>query len=311
MVEARQSWGAKELKGRLRRDAGRGEAKRMEQTVAGPKSKLALITGASGGIGEAFARLLAEEGHDLFIVARNDNELNRLSGVLSSRHQVRVTPLALDLSVPGAGKRVMKELKSRGLEPSLLINNAGFGLTGAATELSVDEQLNMIDLNVRALTDLTTRLLPGLIARGSGGIINVASVAGFVPGPYMAVYYASKAFVLSYGDALSAELEGTGVRVTTVCPGPVETGFQARAGSEGSRWMKLARMATAQDTAKAGWFAYGQGARVCVPGVGNKISATAGRLLPRAMVLPVMRFLQKPVATAKEAKHAKEAQETN
>ena len=165
-----------------------------------------LITGASGGIGEAFAVLLASEGYSLGLVARNEGELNRVKGVISARHEVEVDVFPIDLGLPDSGERLAASLEQRGFSPRHSINNAGFGLAGNAVDLARDEQLRMIDLNVRALTDLTLRFLPSMIQRRSGGIINVASVAGFMPGPGMAVYFATKAYVLSFSDALSEEL---------------------------------------------------------------------------------------------------------
>ena len=254
------------------------------------RSKLALITGASRGIGEAFAHLLAKDGYRLVIVARSENELNRVSGVLSSKHDVSVVPIALDLGEPHAGAALAKELQGRGLVPDVIVNNAGYGLLGPASELPLDEQLGMIDVNVRALTDLSLRFLPGLLAgQGRRGIINVASLAAFLPGPNMAVYYATKAYVLSFSEALGSEVKDRGVTVTAVCPGMVPTGFQARAGMEESRAYRMAPKMTAGDVALAGWAGFQRGDKVVLPGIMTRMTALAMQAIPNRMLLPLVR----------------------
>jgi len=248
-----------------------------------------LITGASGGIGEAFAVLLAGEGHALGLVARNEGELNRVKGVIRSRHDVEVGVFPLDLGLPESPEVLAARLEESGFAPDILINNAGFGLAGHAVELSRVEQLRMIDLNIRALSDLSLRFLPGMIARRSGGVINVASVAGFMPGPGMAVYFATKAYVLSFSDALSEEVRGTGVTVTSLCPGPVETGFQRRAGMRTERFSGPIKPWTAAEVATAGWTAFKEGKRMVVPGWSNKLGAYGGRATPRRLLLPLLK----------------------
>lgn len=247
-------------------------------------NKLALITGASGGIGEAFAHVLAAEGYDLILVARRDQELHRVKGVITSKLPVAVHVMALDLNETNAVETLMAEMAGRGLVPAIVINNAGFGLAGLSAELSRDEQLRMIDLNVRVLTDLTLRFLPAMIANKSGGIINVASIAGFMPGPMMAVYFATKNYVLSFSDALNSELRGTGVTLTTLCPGTVKTGFQARAGQT-ERGSTL----SAFDVASQGWAGFKAKRRVVVPGFLNQIIAYGLRLTPRRISLPFIK----------------------
>jgi short-subunit dehydrogenase len=248
-----------------------------------------LITGASGGIGEAFAVLLAGEGYSLGLVARNEGELNRVKGVISARHAVEVDVFALDLGLPESGERLAASLEQRGFVADILINNAGFGLAGNAAVLPRDEQVRMIDLNIRALTDLSLRFLPGMIARRSGGILNVASVAGFMPGPGMAVYFATKAYVLSFSDALWQEVRGTGVTVTSLSPGPVETGFQRRAGMRADRFAGPVKPWTAAEIAAAGWAAFAKGERMVVPGWSNKLAAYGARATPRRLLLPLLR----------------------
>jgi uncharacterized protein len=248
-----------------------------------------LITGASGGIGEGFAHAAASDGHALILVARNEAELQRVRGVVIARYAVPVTVIAADLGQAGACERLAKELDARAIAPAILVNNAGFGLIGRAVKLDREEQLSMIDLNIRALTDLTLRLLPGMIARGTGGVINVASVAGFVPGPNMAVYFATKAFVISFTDALSAETRGSGVTLTSLCPGTVETGFQARAGMKNASRMSRSTLLSAQAVADAGWRGFKEGERMVVPGAMNKLTAYGLRGAPRRLILPIIR----------------------
>lgn len=248
------------------------------------ENKLALITGASGGIGEAFGHVLAAEGCDLILIARRDQELHRVKGVITAKHPVAVHVLAIDLSASGAVDYLMAEMARRNLVPGIVINNAGFGLIGSSAELSRDEQLNMIDLNVRVLTDITLRLLPAMIAHKSGGVINVASIAGFMPGPLMAVYFATKNYVVSLGDAMASELRGTGVTMTTLCPGTVKTAFQARAGQTEGR-----STLSAFDVASLGWAGFKSGRRVVVPGFFNHLIAYGLRMMPRRISLPFVK----------------------
>ena len=188
-----------------------------------------LITGASSGIGAELARVFAEHGHELVLVARREHRLVELADEIAAAGRPRPNVLSVDLERPGAVSLLAAELGARDLEPANVVNNAGFGLVGQALRLDRNAQLAMIDLNVRALTELSLAFTDSL-ARHRGGILNVASLAAFLPGPGMAVYYASKAYVLSFSEALHHELAGLGVRVTALCPGPVATGFQARAG---------------------------------------------------------------------------------
>ena len=257
---------------------------------------VALVTGASGGIGEAFANAAAADGYGLAIAARSEAELSRVREAIEAQHRVAVTAFSLDLAERGACDALAEALAERGLVPEVVINNAGFGLIGKAARLSRQTQLEMIDLNVRTLTDLTLRYLPEMIARGTGGIINVASVAAFMPGPQMAVYFASKAFVLSFTEAVAEEVRNSGVTVTSVCPGPVETGFQARAGMKRARALSRINPMSAEEVARAGWAAFKSGKRTVVPGMLNKIAAYSTRGAPRGLLLPILR---RAVASAK------------
>ena len=247
-----------------------------------------LITGASSGIGAELARVFAAHGNELVLVARRETELSALADEIAAAGHTRPTVIALDLARHDTAARLAAELFAAGLEPANVVNNAGFGLAGPAAVLDRDDQLAMIDLNVRALTELSLMFVDSL-ARHRGGILNVASIAGFLPGPGMAVYYASKAYVLSFSEALYAELAPRGVRVTALCPGPVATGFQLRARiraggiGEGSIFALPARR-----VAEIGYAAFMRGQRVAIAGLGNTIAMSFARLLPHAVLLPII-----------------------
>ncbi len=242
-----------------------------------------LITGASAGIGAELARVFAAHGHALVLVARRQDRLEALAEEIAAAGQPRPVVLAADLEQRDAVARIREQLTAGGLEPDIVVNNAGFGLSGAAAELSRDEQLAMIDLNVRALTDFSLAFIDS-VARHRGGILNVASIAGFLPGPGMAVYYATKAYVLSFSEALHRELAGRGVRVTALCPGPVVTEFQTRSGMriEGIPGFILL---PARRVAWIGYRGLMRGKRVVVAGIGNKVIVWLFRLLPNALLM--------------------------
>jgi short-subunit dehydrogenase len=235
-----------------------------------------LITGASAGIGAAFARLCAKRGDEVLLVARRQDRLDVLAAELGGKAHV----VAMDLTRPGAAVKLVQEVEARGLTVSTLINNAGFGVTGRFADLPLDRQLKMIDLNVRLLTELTGCFLPAMRARRAGAVLNVASTAAFQAGPGMAVYFATKAFVLSFTEALHAELKGTGVKVSALCPGPVATEFAGVAGLNSKAFDRLAGNADA--VAKAGLAGLARNRTIIVPGFQNKVGAQAYRLLPRA-----------------------------
>jgi short-subunit dehydrogenase len=247
-----------------------------------------LITGASGGIGAALARVFSASGHEVLLVARRALQLNALAEEIAATGSQRPHILVLDLLRADATTQIEHELRQRGLEAQYVVNNAAFGLFGDAAGLDRAEQLAMVDLNVRVLTDLSLRFV-GSLQRHRGGILNVASVAGFMPGPGMAVYHATKAYVLSFSEALHRELAPQGVRVTVLCPGPVLTGFQARAGIPSGHYPNgLVR--SAERIARAGYDGLMRGQRVVIPGFENKVAAFLPRLLPRAFVLDLVRF---------------------
>ncbi len=244
---------------------------------------ITLITGASAGIGSALAHVFAAHGHELVLVARREQLLAKLADDIAAAGAPRPTVLRADVARIDASRRIGEALAAAGLEPEIVVNNAGFGLSGEAAKLDRGEQLAMIDLNVRALTDLSLAFLEAL-ERRKGGILNVASVAGFLPGPGMAVYYASKAYVLSFSEALHQELKPKGVRVTALCPGPVPTEFQARAGINATKFpRRLTR--TAAQVAEEGYRGLKDGERVVVPGLPNKLITVLVGLLPRRYVL--------------------------
>ena len=241
-----------------------------------------LITGASAGIGAELAHVFASRGHALVLVARREQRLNELAGEIAATGHAKPLVLAMDLAEHDAVARIGAALTARAFEPQYIVNNAGFGLVGRAADLDRDEQLGMIDLNLRALTDLSLSFVDSL-ARHRGGILNVASVAGVMPGPRSAVYYASKAFVLSFSEALQRELAPRGIRVTCLCPGPVPTEFQARAGANGT---PEAWATPAARVASAGYRGLMRGRKVVVPGLTNKLLATlVSRWVPRRILL--------------------------
>jgi uncharacterized protein len=245
---------------------------------------VAVITGASAGIGAELARVFAGHGHALVLVARREPRLNALADEIAAAGGPKPLVLPIDLALPNAAAWIGKALAARGLEPEYVVNNAGFGLVGEAADLDLAEQLAMIDLNIRTLTDLSLAFVESL-GRRRGGVLNVASVAGFFPGPRSAVYYASKAFALSFSEALHVELKPLGIRVTCLCPGPVATEFQARAGLAGAkpRWPLAV---SARQVAAAGYRGLMAGQRVVVPGWANKLVASlAPRLVPRSVLL--------------------------
>jgi len=250
--------------------------------AAPARRPVALITGASAGIGAEFARVFARHGHHAVLVARREQRLNELADQIAAEGHPRPHVLAIDLGYE-ASKQIAAGLEALGVEPQYVVNNAGFGLLGPAAELDHAEQLAMIDLNVRVLTQLSLAFVDSL-SRHRGGILNVGSVASFLPGPGMAVYYATKAFVLSFSESLHQELSDQGIRVTALCPGVVPTEFQARAGIKKIPGWKLLHIPPAY-VAAAGYAALMRGQRVVIPGNANKFLAFLTRILPRSFFL--------------------------
>jgi uncharacterized protein len=245
--------------------------------------RVTLITGASAGIGTELARVFASNGHRVVLVARRADRLKTLSGEITAAGGAAPIVISCDLELPDAGDKIAAALAAEGVEVEFVVNNAGFGLFGNAIEMDRVEQLGIIALNIRAVTDLSLRFSDQLI-RHRGGILNVGSIAGFLPGPGMAVYYASKAYVLSFSEALRRELAPCGVRVTVLCPGPVPSEFQARAGFEPGFDSAVLNV-SASDVALAGYRGLMANKRAVLPGLGIKIVPFLLRLFPRGFIL--------------------------
>jgi short-subunit dehydrogenase len=242
-----------------------------------------LITGASAGIGTELARVFASNGHRVALVARRADRLTELASELAKAGGKTPIIIPCDLEQGDAGGKIAAALDAADVEVEYLVNNAGFGLFGDAVDLDRAEQLGIIDVNIRALTDLSLRFSDSLIRR-RGGILNVGSIAGFLPGPGMAIYYASKAYVLSFSEALRQELGSRGVRVTVLCPGPVATEFQGRAGFRPGFDLAMLNVSAA-DVAKQGYRGLMSNKRAVLPGLGIKIVPLLLRLLPRGFIL--------------------------
>jgi short-subunit dehydrogenase len=245
--------------------------------------RITLITGASAGIGTELARVFASNGHRVALVARRADRLVALAGEIRASGGAAPIVIPCDLEQPDAGDKIAAALAAEGVEVEFVVNNAGFGLFGHAIELDRVEQLGIIAVNIRAMTDLSLRFSEQLI-RHRGGILNVGSIAGFLPGPGMAVYYASKAYVLSFSEALRGELGPCGVRVTALCPGPVPSEFQARAGYKPGFDSAILNI-SASDVAQAGYRGLMANKRAVLPGLGIKIVPLLLRLFPRGFIL--------------------------
>ena len=245
----------------------------------------ALITGASGGIGLELARIFAREGFELVLVARNRERLEQIAAELKPA-SVRV--IAVDLTAANAPQEIQREIPA----VDVLVNNAGYGVYGKFAETSFDDDLGLMQLNMTALVVLTRLYLPGMIAARNGKVLNVASTAAFQPGPLMSLYYASKAFVLSFSEAIANELEGTGVTVTALCPGPTATGFQERAHVEKSRLFQYVKVMDARTVAEIGYRGLMAGKTLVIPGLTNKLLAQSVRVSPRKMVTKIARMVQ-------------------
>ncbi|HET8882383.1 MAG TPA: SDR family oxidoreductase [Solimonas sp.] len=250
-----------------------------------PSWRVALVTGASSGIGAAFAQALAAQGSELILVARSADRLEALAAQLRAQHGRRVEVIVADLGAPRAAATLAETVAARGLVVDLLINNAGFGSASAFVDEDPAHAQRMIALNCAALVDLTHAFVPAMLANGRGGVINVASLAAFQPAPYMSLYGATKAFVLSYSEGLWAECRARGVRVLALCPGPVDTGFFAAAGDAALRDAIPGTMMMQADTVAASALrALARGDSVAIPGALNKLAAQFPRLLPRSWV---------------------------
>ncbi len=260
--------------------------------------KIALITGASSGIGYELAVLLAADGNDTVLVARSRDKLEQLAQRLQRDYGRQATVMTQDLARPGSAEELFSDLVSQGIEVDVLVNNAGFTVYGPFAQTPLDAELELMQLNMVSLTHLTKRLLPGMLRRGSGRILNVASTAAFQPGPLMAVYYASKAYVLSFSEALAEELHGSGVAVTALCPGPTRSGFAGRAAATDIRLFRGPTM-DPRVVAAAGYAGLMRGQRVVVPGARNRLLALAARFAPRPMVMRLVRRMQETPRTGR------------
>lgn len=255
--------------------------------------KTALITGASGGIGLEFAKVFATNGYDLILVARSES-LTGIAADLTQKHKITALPILRDLAAPDAAQAIFDQVSGAGLTVDVLVNNAGFATYGYFTELDLAKELNMIQLNIAALVHLTGLFLSGMKARKAGRILNVASTAAFQPGPLMATYYATKAFVLSWTEALNAEMKGTGVTLTALCPGPTESGFQNRAAMTDSKLVQGTLM-SGESVAQQGYDALMAGSDIVVPGFRNQFFAFVVRLTSRKQAANVTMGMQSRV----------------
>lgn len=251
-----------------------------------------MITGASVGIGRDLALVFAREGHGLVLTARNQAQLEELAARIRKEYAVPVQIVPQDLNQPAAAQEIFNQIASRGITIDFLVNNAGFGAYGPFAESDVARELSLLQVNIVALVHLTRLFLPGMLARKSGRILNVASTAAFVPGPFMACYYASKAFVLSFSEAIDEEIAGSGVSVTVLCPGPTTTEFQKRAGI-GKTSLFSGRVMTSLAVAQIGYDALMAGKRTVIAGFRNKMLALSSRLAPRKMATAVVRKMNK------------------
>jgi uncharacterized protein len=252
----------------------------------------ALITGASNGIGLELAKVHASKGDNLVLVARNKTKLDELKVELEGKYKVTVYNIGKDLSAANSAQEVYNETKGQNIQIDYLINNAGFGDFGMFVESDWNKELQMINLNITTLTHFTKLYLKDMVKRGSGKIMNVASTAAFQSGPTMAVYYATKAYVLSFSEAVDNEVRDKGVTITALCPGATESGFQAVAAMEESRLVKGRKLPTSQEVAEYGYKAMMKGKTVAIHGVVNWLLANSVRFTPRALVVKLTRFIQ-------------------
>ena len=251
----------------------------------GEHRPVALITGASGGIGAGMAREIASDGYDLVLVSRDQVQLEKVSNSLCREFGISCLVLPADLTGPGGVENLIGALDDKSIAPELIVNNAGYGVAGAAGACDIKQQLGSIELNVAALTAISLIYLPRLVSANRGGIINVGSVAGFFPGPYFSVYYATKAYVQSFTCAIAHELKASNVKICVVCPGATLTGFQKRAGLDRSRLIKSGGAMTAEAVAKIGYAGYKKGRTIVVTGKLNRFFVLMTSLLPASWVV--------------------------
>ena len=274
--------------------------------IAG-RAPATVVTGASAGIGLALARRFAAAGDTVVIVARRAEALEQAAAEIAHETGARPVVLALDVTSPSAPEAIDAALAARGLYLDVLVNNAGTGLAGPFAEHGADEVERLLDLNVKALTRLMHHALPGMRARARGGILNVASLGGYAPGPYQALYYASKAYVISLSEAVAAEIAGEGVRVAVLVPGPVETGFHADMGAEHALYRVLLPSMAPARVAGAAFRGFVLGQRVIIPGLMSRLNGTGMRILPHIALVPLLGWLLWPRRGAARGDAAKDA----
>lgn len=267
----------------------------MKANNLSTRPKTALITGASSGIGYELAQLFAGDRYNLVLVARSADQLNQIANEFQKQFGILVKIIPLDLSLSDAPEKVFRELQTERIEIDVLVNNAGFATYGFFAEADLNTELKMMQLNMVALTHLTKLFLKQMVARHEGKILNIASTAAFQPGPLMAVYYATKAYVLSFSEAIANELQGTGVTVTALCPGPTESGFQARANMKESKLVSGKRIMEAKTVALIGYQGLMNNRAVVIPGLKNQLLALSIRFTPRNLVTKIVRNMQKKV----------------
>lgn len=260
-------------------------------TPAAPMPETVFITGASSGIGLELAKLFAADGSRLILLARREERLRELADQLRQQHQTESLILAADLSDPATPQQVCWRIAAQGWDVDVLVNNAGFGQLGQFAEIPLPRQLAMVQVNISALMELTHRLLPGMISRGRGAVLNLASTAAFQPGPHCAAYYATKAFVLSFSEALYEELREQGISVTCLCPGPTRTEFGEESNMHATPVFKYNAMSV-EAVARAGHRGVRRGARMVMPGLKNNLLSASVRFTPRPLILKIMKLLQ-------------------
>ena len=254
--------------------------------------KTALITGASAGFGVEFARMFAQHRNDVILTARRGDRLSELAASLESKYKLNAHVIVADLAATDGARKLFEQVQEKRLEVEYLINNAGFGTFGEFAETNCKESMDLVRVNVAAITELTALFLPAMVTRRSGRVLNVASAAAFQPGPLMATYFASKAYALHFSEALNEELEGKGVSVTALCPGPVRTEFQQVAGMETSGLVAKKRLISIEEVVEAGYKAMMQGKAFVIPGVGTRLLSFSVRFMPRRFVAKFVHRMQ-------------------
>ncbi|OUL18461.1 SDR family oxidoreductase [Nostoc sp. 106C] len=255
------------------------------------RQKTALITGASSGIGYQLAYIFARNRYNLVLVDKKEEKLNEMADEFPQKFDIFVKIFAKDLSIPTSPEEIFRDLQKASIKVDVLVNNAGFGTYGVFAETDLTTELNMLQVNIVSLTHLTKLFLKDMVEQGYGKILNVASVAAFQPGPLMAVYFATKAYVLSFSEAIANELEGTGITVTALCPGPTATEFQQAAAMKDSKISSVSRMMDTETVAKIGYRSLMANKTVVVPGLRNKILAESVRFTPRSLVTKVVKSM--------------------